>query len=181
MWKYLANREKNLRLARAETRATSAKTLESVQESWGKQLKRPRHAIYRGVLSRTRLDSTVARSTEGVCPLWRFEGDVFLPEFIYFRGNGSFESTRFPEGLVLGNSIKLCHPRNVGVSKFMRHIRETGTGKRFSFMKKRVKFRILTSLGCCTSFRRNMKNNGRSRPLYLSFRLVSGCAILAEV
>jgi hypothetical protein len=35
-----------------------------------------------------------------------FRGWRFLPKFKSFRGNGSSESTRFPEGLVLGNSVK---------------------------------------------------------------------------
>jgi hypothetical protein len=38
---------------------------------------------------------------------------TFLLKFKDFRGIGSSESTRFPEGLVLGNSGKTCHPRNV--------------------------------------------------------------------
>jgi hypothetical protein len=29
-----------------------------------------------------------------------------------FRGNGTLESTRFPEDLVLGNWVKTVHPRN---------------------------------------------------------------------
>jgi hypothetical protein len=38
---------------------------------------------------------------------------TFLLKFKDFRGIGSSESTRFPEGLVLGNSGKTCHPQNV--------------------------------------------------------------------
>jgi hypothetical protein len=70
-----------------------------------------------GVVSRTRLDSTVASFPQDACPLRRSEGDVFLPEFKSFRGNGSSESTHFPEGLVLGNSGKTFHSRNVGFAK----------------------------------------------------------------
>jgi hypothetical protein len=72
---------------------------------------------------RTRVHSDVPRVT-------------FLLEFVGFRGNGSSESTRFPEGLVLGNSVKPCHPRNVGLSKFMKQVREATIGKRFTFVKK---------------------------------------------
>jgi hypothetical protein len=54
--------------------------------------------IGEGVVPRTCLDSTVARYPEDACPLERFEGDVFLPEFKGFHGNGSLESTRFPKG-----------------------------------------------------------------------------------
>jgi hypothetical protein len=43
-----------------------------------------------------------------------FRGWHFLLKFKGFRGIGSSESARFPEGLVLGNSGKTCHPRNVG-------------------------------------------------------------------
>jgi hypothetical protein len=72
-------------------------------------------SIYRGegAVSRTRLDSTVARFPEDACPLRRSEGDVFLLKFNDFHGIGSLQSTRFPEGLVLGNSGKNCYPRNV--------------------------------------------------------------------
>jgi hypothetical protein len=38
---------------------------------------------------------------------------MFLLKFKGFRGIGSLESTRFHEELVLGNSGKTCHPRNV--------------------------------------------------------------------
>jgi hypothetical protein len=37
----------------------------------------------------------------------------------FIRGTGSSESTRFPEGLVLGNWAKTLHPRNVGSTKFV--------------------------------------------------------------
>jgi hypothetical protein len=67
----------------------------------------------RGAVSRNRLDSTVARFPEDVCSLRPSKGDVFLLKFKDFRGIKSSESTRFPEGLVLGNSGKTCHPRNV--------------------------------------------------------------------
>jgi hypothetical protein len=43
-----------------------------------------------------------------------FRGWRFLLKFKIFLGIGSSESTRFPEGLVLGNSGKTCHPRNAG-------------------------------------------------------------------
>jgi hypothetical protein len=49
---------------------------------------------------RTRVHSDVLRVT-------------FLLKFKDFRGIGSMESTRFPEGLVLGNSGKTCPPRNI--------------------------------------------------------------------
>jgi hypothetical protein len=52
-----------------------------------------------------------------------FRGWRFLPEFRIFRGNGSSESTRFPEGLVLGNSGKTLHPQNVEFDE----IRETSS------------------------------------------------------
>jgi hypothetical protein len=55
---------------------------------------------------------------------WRF-----LPEFKGFRGIGSSESTRFPEGLVLRNSVKALHPRNVGLAK----IREIPLGWKVQF------------------------------------------------
>jgi hypothetical protein len=67
----------------------------------------------RGAVSRTLLDSTVARFPEDACPLRRSKGTVFLLKFRYFRGIGSSESTCFPKGLVLGNSGKTCYPRNI--------------------------------------------------------------------
>jgi hypothetical protein len=51
----------------------------------------------------------------------RFHSDVprvaFFTKVQNFCGNRSSESTRFPEGLVLGNSVKPLHPRNVRVLK----------------------------------------------------------------
>jgi hypothetical protein len=104
-----------------------------------KKFLQPRHAIYRGgggVVSRTRLDSTVAKFPEDVCPLRRSEGDVFLFKFKGFHGNRSLESTHFPEGLVLGNLVKPCHPRNVELSKFIKQVREAAVRERYRFMKK---------------------------------------------
>jgi hypothetical protein len=46
-----------------------------------------------------------------------FRGWPFLPKFKSFRGIGSSKSTRFPEGLVLGNSGKTLHPRNIGFAE----------------------------------------------------------------
>jgi hypothetical protein len=46
-----------------------------------------------------------------------FRGYHFLLKFRDFRGIGLLESTHFPEGLVLGNSRKTCHPRNVEFDK----------------------------------------------------------------
>jgi hypothetical protein len=57
------------------------------------------------VFRRTRVHSDVRRVT-------------FLPEFISFHAIGSSESTRFPEGLMLGNSGETLHPRNVGFNGF---------------------------------------------------------------
>jgi hypothetical protein len=74
----------------------------------------------RGAVPRTRLDSTVARFSEDACPLRRSEGDVFLLKFQDFRGIGSSESTRFPEGLVLGNSGKLV---TLETSRFMKFVK----------------------------------------------------------
>jgi hypothetical protein len=70
----------------------------------------------KGAVSRTFLDPTVAKFPEDTCPLRRSEGDVFT-EFQSFRGIGSSESTRFPGGLVLGNSGKPSHPQNAEFDK----------------------------------------------------------------
>jgi hypothetical protein len=51
---------------------------------------------------RTRVHSDVPRVT------------FFLLNFKVFCAIGSSESTRFPEGLVLGNLGKICHPQNAG-------------------------------------------------------------------
>jgi hypothetical protein len=70
----------------------------------------------RGVVQENRLDITVASFPEGVStPMFR--GWRFLPEFKSLRGIGSSKSTRFHEGLVLGNSGKTLHPRNVGFAE----------------------------------------------------------------
>jgi hypothetical protein len=73
-----------------------------------------------GVVLENRLDSTVASFPEDACPLQRSEGDVFSLKFKSFRGNRSSESTSSLEGLVLGNWVKVLHPRNVRMPKFMK-------------------------------------------------------------
>jgi hypothetical protein len=37
---------------------------------------------------------------------------------------------------VLGNLVKPCHPRSVGLSKFMKQVRKIAVGERYRFMKK---------------------------------------------
>jgi hypothetical protein len=54
----------------------------------------------------------------------RVHSDVLRVTFFteirdFFRGIGSSELTRFPEGLVLGNWEKTFHPRNVGFAVFV--------------------------------------------------------------
>jgi hypothetical protein len=70
-----------------------------------------------GVVSRSCLEMTVARFEGDECPLRHFDCDIFTEILIIVRGNGSSESTRFPEGLVLGNWVKTLHPRNFGVTE----------------------------------------------------------------
>jgi hypothetical protein len=38
--------------------------------------------------------------------------------------------------VVLGNLVKSCHPRNVGLSKFIKQVREAALRERYRFMKK---------------------------------------------
>jgi hypothetical protein len=45
---------------------------------------------------------TVASFAGDACPLRHSEGDVFYRNSRFVRGIGLSESTRFPEGLVLG-------------------------------------------------------------------------------
>jgi hypothetical protein len=66
---------------------------------------------------------TVARNPDDACPLQRSEGDVFLPEFKSFRGIGSSESTRFPEGLVLGIKEKPYTLETSSSLKLVRKVR----------------------------------------------------------
>jgi hypothetical protein len=73
-----------------------------------------------GAVSGTRLDSTVARFPEDACPLRHSEGDAFLLKFEGFCGIGSSESTRFPKGLVLGNSGKPVTLETSSLTKFMK-------------------------------------------------------------
>jgi hypothetical protein len=51
-----------------------------------------------------------------------FRGWRFLPKFWDFRGVRSSESTRFPEGLVLGNSGKHVTLETSGVMKFVKWV-----------------------------------------------------------
>jgi hypothetical protein len=90
------------------TKSSSAKMLANFRRKRGNSEKNLgcKLSIYRGeggVVSRNCLNMTVASIPEDACPLRHSEGDIFLPEFKSFRGIGSSESTRFPEGLVLGN------------------------------------------------------------------------------
>jgi hypothetical protein len=79
--------------------------------------------------------------------------------------------------VLLGNSVKPCHPRNVGLSKFMKQIHETSIGKRFRFMKK-DEMKSPNEFRMFHKFLNKHENNG---PLYSNFQSVSGCTILAEV
>jgi hypothetical protein len=85
-----------------------------------KNLQRKR-SIYRGKGGSfmKRLDMTVTIFPGDACPLRHYEGGVFYQNSRFIRGIGSSESTRFPEGLVLGNWAKTLHPRNVRDAKFM--------------------------------------------------------------
>jgi hypothetical protein len=121
MRKYLANREKNLRLPREKTRATSAKILESdLESSENGNFLRPRHTIYRGEGGRSKNPPRFNRCEipEGRVSTPTFRGIHFLPKFESFRGIGSSESTHFLEELMLGNSGKTIHPQNVGFAGF---------------------------------------------------------------
>jgi hypothetical protein len=88
------------------------KILQRAQRKWRsgeiKLLRRP--SIYRGRGGSFKN----ARFKGDVCTLQRSEGDVFTEILRIVRGNGSSESTHFPEGLVLGYWLKTFHPRNFG-------------------------------------------------------------------
>jgi hypothetical protein len=86
-----------------------------------------------------------------------FRGWHFLPKFESFHGNRSSESTRFPEGLVLGNSIKHLHPRNVELSKFMKQVCESIMEERSNFVERGDHEEILMYFECFTSFWTSVK------------------------
>jgi hypothetical protein len=67
----------------------------------------------RGVVSRTCLDSTVARFPEDVCPLRRSEGDVFFTEIQRFSWNRIVGVNPLPRGVSVGEFRKNLSPRNV--------------------------------------------------------------------
>jgi hypothetical protein len=70
-----------------------------------KKILRRKPSIYRGegVSFKKPPDMTVASFAGDACPLRRSEGAFFNRNSRFVRGIGSSESTRFPEGLVLGN------------------------------------------------------------------------------
>jgi hypothetical protein len=77
-------------------------------------------SIYRGeggVVQEKRLDMTVASFPEDACPLQRSEGDVFYQNSKVFVETDRRSQPASPMGLVLGNSVKALHPRNVGFAK----------------------------------------------------------------
>jgi hypothetical protein len=85
----------------------------------------------------TRLDMTVA-SFLGA----RVHSDVPRVTFFtgilrIFRGNRSSESTRFSEGLVLGNWAKTFHPRSVEVTEFVNIFMNVPQGGKFCFMTRK--------------------------------------------
>jgi hypothetical protein len=84
------------------------------------------------------------------------------------------------ECFLLGNSVKPYHPQNVGLSKFMKQVRETAIGKRARFMK-RGEMNSPNEFRMFHKFLNKHQNNGRTRPFYSNFQSVSGSMILAEV
>jgi hypothetical protein len=66
-----------------------------------------------------------------------FWGWHFLPEYESFRGIRSSESTRFPEGLVLGNWAKTLHLQNVGFAEFVNKFVDHLQSGRFCFMRRK--------------------------------------------
>jgi hypothetical protein len=101
---------------------SSAKMLERIRRKrrHDEKFLRCKLSIYRGkgAVSRKRLDTTVAIFPGGRVSTLTFWGWRFFTGIRdYIRGIGSSESTRFPEGLVLGNWAKTLHPRNVGFAE----------------------------------------------------------------
>jgi hypothetical protein len=73
-----------------------------------------------GVVSRSYLETTVARF-RGTCVHSDIPRVTFFTEILRIvRGNAPSESTCFPEGLVLGNWVKTFHPRNFGNDKTLK-------------------------------------------------------------
>jgi hypothetical protein len=78
---------------------------------------------------------TIAIFSEDTCPLRRSEGEVFTRIRDFLCGIGSSESTRLPEGLVLGNWAKTLHPRNVEFAEFVNKFVICLRGRKF-FLEK---------------------------------------------
>jgi hypothetical protein len=184
MWKYLANRNKKLRLAWVKTRATSAEILKVLLKV-GRTVKifYGQGTLFIGEEGGTfkngpRFDRCEIYGGRVSTPTFR--GWRFLPEFVGFRWNGSSESTHFPEGLVLGNSVKPCHLekldcRNSG-SKFTKRLYEEGL-----HLWKRGEVKSPDEFQVFCEFLNWHGINSRTRPLYSNFRSVSGYAILAGI
>jgi hypothetical protein len=90
--------------------------------------------------------------------------------FCLLRSNFKFEFIWFEfVWIMLGNSVKACHPRNVGLPKFMKQVRKTALWKRFAFVKKRTKRRVLTSFRCFASSWTGMELMAKQGPCILTF------------
>jgi hypothetical protein len=76
----------------------------------------------RGAVSRTRLDSTVARYLEDACPLRRSEGDVFFTEIQRFSWNRIVGVNPLPRWARVGERRKTCHLETLSSTKFMKWV-----------------------------------------------------------
>jgi hypothetical protein len=67
------------------------------------------------VVQENHLDMTAVSFPEDACPLQCSEGDVFYQNSKVFVELDRRSQPASPMGLVLGNSVKAVHPRNVGL------------------------------------------------------------------
>jgi hypothetical protein len=158
----------------------SRKSSGKLRERWKNFYSQGTLFIGEGVVSRTYLDSTVARFTEDACPLWRSEGDVFT-RVCRFSWKRIVRVNPFPRGASVRELGKTLPPSKCRIVKIHETSSRSSYRKKVYISEKRVEWRVLTSFGCFASFWTKHENDGRTRALCLSFRLVSGCAILVEV
>jgi hypothetical protein len=136
MWiEYLWRRKKSPNFGCLKMKSFAPKMLQRARRKWRsseiKLLRRP--SIYRGRVVVSRMHISGGTRVHFDVPRVTF----FTKILRIVRGNGSSESTHFPEGLVLGYWLKTFHPRNFGETETLENswkCSEVSQGEKLPFI-----------------------------------------------
>jgi hypothetical protein len=81
---------------------------------------------------------------------------------------------------VLGNSVKPCHPRKVGLPKFMKQVREAALWRKVSVCEKGANWRVYVSFWCFASSWTDTKLIAEQGPCIRTFDLFQDMRFLRE-